>query len=125
MILSIFLFFLFLSIGLFILGFKYVGELKYGSQLFHIGSAFLLLMCGLIILAQGVEFKSGLIVNTINATSTNITYTYTTIQGAMSGSYGTSVLFIMLSLALFIYTFFEFRYGKKNRQDNTEYSEEE
>jgi hypothetical protein len=124
MILSIFLFFLFLSLALFIIGFKYKGELKYGSQLFHIGSAFLLLMCGLIILALGVEFKSGSIINTINTTHTNITYSYTTIQGAMSGSYGTSVLFIMLSLALFIYAFFEFKYAKKN-SENVEYCEEE
>jgi len=125
MILSIFLFFLFLSLTLFIVGLYYKGELKYGSQLFHIGSAFLLLMCGLIIMALGVDFKTGSTITTINTTTTNISYTYTTIQGAMSGSYGTSVLFIMLSLALFIYTFFEFRYAKKNSENSVEYSEEE
>lgn len=124
MILSIFLFFLFLSIGLFIFGFKYSGELKYGSQVFHIGSAFLLLMCGLIVLTQGIDFKIGSNVTQIDATHTNIIYTYDTIKG-FEGSHGLSILLIMLSLAIFIYTFFEFKYAKSNSQNSTEYSEEE
>lgn len=125
MILSIFLFFLFSSIGLFILGFKYVGELKHGSQLFHIGSGFLLLMCGLIVLTSGVEFKTGSTVTEVNMTATDISYHYQTIQGGLSGSYGISILLIMLSLAILIYTFFEFRYANKNSLRNQSYSEED
>jgi uncharacterized membrane protein len=125
MILSIFLFFLFTSIGLAIAGFMYKGELKYGAQLFHIASSFLLLMCGLIILTQGVEFKTGSIVNTINATTTNITYTYDSIRGGLQGSYGLSYLLILLSFAFFLYTFFEIKYSKKNELNNKDYGEEE
>ena len=122
MILSIFLFFLFFALALFMIGFKYVGELKYGSQLFHIGSSFLILMCGLIVLTQGVEFRSGSNITEVNSTYTVITYNYTTLAGTFEGSYGLSALLICLSIALFIYTFFEFKYEKNKK---VEYSEEE
>lgn len=122
MIIEIFMFFLLLSLSLFILGFKYIGELKYGSQLFHIGSAFLLLMCGLIVLAQGVDFKTGSVIDSSNSTSVVVSYTYTTLQGGLESSSGVSILLIMLSLALFLYIFFEFKYIKSKP---TNYSEED
>jgi hypothetical protein len=89
--------------------------------MFHIGSAFLLLMCGLIVLVQGVDFRDGYFLTNSNGTDTQISYTYTSIQG-LEGSSGISVLLIMLSIALFIYTFFEFKYV---RNRGVSYSEEE
>lgn len=123
MILSIFLFLLALSIGLFIIGFNYKGDIKNGGQLFHIASGFLLLMCGLIILALGVQFPSGsLIVQ--NGSITTISDTYVTLQG-FSGSYGLSILFIVLSFAIFLYSFFEWKYSKSNTVNSIGYEEEE
>lgn len=121
MILSMFLFFLILAIALFVAGFFYIGELKFGSQILHIASAFLILMCGLIMLVQGVDFKVGSIITEINSTSTIISYEYETMSGLLVGSNGVSLILIMLSFALFIYTFYEFKYAKNNNN----YSEEE
>jgi len=121
MILSIFLFLLFFAIGLFIAGFFYVGELKYGSQILHIASCFLILMCGLIVLTQGIDFKIGSVITEYNSTTTVVNYEYQSLKGLLEGSNGISLILIMLSFAMFIYTFFEFKYSK----DNNTYSEEE
>ena len=122
MILSIFLFFLFFALGLFILGFFYSGELKFGRQIFQISSSFMILMCGLLVLSQGLDFKSGSIVNTVNSTTTNITYSYTHLAGSFQGSYGLSAILIIISLGLFFYSIVEVRTVKNRR---VEYSEEE
>lgn len=122
MILSIFLFLLFFAIGLFIAGFFYVGELKYGSQILHIASCFLILMCGLIVLTQGIDFKIGSTITEYNSTTTVVSYQYESFKGLLEGSSGISLILIMLSFAMFIYTFFEFKY-ERNKSHN--YSEEE
>jgi hypothetical protein len=120
MILSILLFFLIFGLVLFVGGFLYIGHLKYGSQILHIAGAFLILMCGLIILVQGIEFKTGSIITTINTTSTVIDYQYTSLKG-LQESFGVSVILIFIAFAMFLYSFFEIKYDK----GNTNYSEEE
>ena len=122
MILSIFLFFVFFALALFILGFTNLGEFEYSPQMFKIGSAFLIFMCGIIVLTQGLEFKSGSLVNVINSSSTEINYQYTTLSGTFQGSYGLSALLIVIGLALFLYAIMEIRHIKNNPKS---YSEEE
>ena len=122
MILQTFLFFLFFALALFVLGFKYIGELKYGSQIFHFASAFLILMCGLIVLVDGLDFRSGASITEVNSTSTVISYEYNKLDGSFNGSYGLSALLLILSLLLFFYTITEIKYIKNKP---SEYSEEE
>lgn len=102
----------------------YKGELMYGAQAFHIASAFLILMCGLIVLVQGLDFRSGSSITEVNSSTTAITYEYTTLPGDFQGSYGLSALLLILSLALFLYTFFEFKYKKNTPISYSEEQEE-
>lgn len=122
MMLSMFLFFLLISVVLFFVGFYYSGGIKYGSQWFKLASAFLIFMCGLIVLTDGVEFRSGSTITELSANTTIITYDYYEMVGTFEGSYGLSALLIILGMGLFVYSILEIKNISNARED---YNEEE
>jgi hypothetical protein len=118
MIFNVFLFILILAIVLFVSGFKYGSDLRFGSQVFHGVSAFLILFLGVIVLSNGVSFPDGVNITT-SGNSTVVVDNYFTLKGGFS-SFGLSYIFFFLGLMLSIFTYTRFNYA-----DRRNFSEED
>lgn len=88
------------------------------SHLFLVMSGFMVMMSGLFILVDGVDYKTGSIITT-NSTGYIVNYSYNSI-GGFYNSWGLSAGLMFIGVALIIFAYLSYQ-----RQDSPSYSEEE